>query len=96
MEGEIRIDIREYQNGFPTKKGISLPLGCWKILTSDTIVIDEALEKRTEHSLHLCRNVYCKVAENNVCMNIRQYWCAPDQDGSGMHECINGSVFKPR
>jgi hypothetical protein len=81
-KGEIRIDIREYQNGAPTKKGISLPLGRWKILSNDTIVIDEALEKKTERSLHLGGNVYCKVAENNVCVNIRQYWCPPDQDGS--------------
>jgi hypothetical protein len=80
-KGEVRIDIREFQNGAPTKKDISLPLGRWKILTNDIIGIDEALEKRLEGSLHLGGHVYCKVTENNVCVDIRQYWGPPDQDG---------------
>jgi hypothetical protein len=78
---EIRIDIREYQNGFPTKKGISLPMGRWKIWAESTENIDEALSKGSAYCLHLGGNIYCKVAENNVCVDIRQYWSPPDQDG---------------
>jgi hypothetical protein len=72
---------RRRGNNVPTKKGIRLPLGRWKILTNDTMFIDEALEKGQAHSLHLGGNVYCKVSEHGVCVDIRQYWTPPDHEG---------------
>jgi hypothetical protein len=73
-KGEIRIDIREYQNGVPTKKGISLPLGYWKILTNDTIVIDEALERRTNHiRIALSHNVTIKRFVNGLLTRFELY-----------------------
>ena len=31
-KGKLRVDIREYSKGFPTKKGISLDLNLWRVL----------------------------------------------------------------
>jgi hypothetical protein len=100
-KNEIGIDIREYERNatktsIPRKKGIRLTVGCWNILVDSTENIDEALSKGSAVRLHLGGNIYCKVAENNVCVNIRQYWCPPDQDLRGYDECINGSIFSSK
>ena len=79
------------RTAFLPRKVLVCPWDAGK-LTNDIMVIDEALEKRTERSLHLGGNVYCKVAENSFCVNIRQYWCPPDQN-KGFHEFIDGSIF---
>jgi hypothetical protein len=52
-KGKIRIDIWEYQINVPTKKGISLTLGRWKIWAESTENINEALIKGSAYSLHL-------------------------------------------
>jgi hypothetical protein len=83
-KNEIGIDIREYERNatktsISTKKGIRLTLGRWKMVAESTEKIDEALSEGSAFSLHLGGNIYYKVAENNVCVNIRQYWCPPDQ-----------------
>jgi hypothetical protein len=80
-KNEIAIDISEYESNIPTKKGIRLPLGRWKIWEESTEAVDDALSKGSTYSLHLGGSVYCKVAEHGVCIDIHQYWSPPNQDG---------------
>jgi hypothetical protein len=49
-KGDIRIDIRDYQVNVPTKKGISLTLGRWKIWAESTENIDKDLSKGSAYS----------------------------------------------
>jgi hypothetical protein len=81
VAGESENDIpliTEPKLYIPMKKGISLPLGRWKILSGATEDIDEALSKGSSYSIHLGGNVYCKVTDHGVCVDIRQYWSPPD------------------
>ena len=73
-QGEKRIDLREWNNNIPTKKGISLTLLRWKCLVDNLDKVDEALINNQSYSLHLGGNVYCKVRESNPCVDIRKYW----------------------
>ena len=73
-KGEQRVDLREWLNGKPTKKGISLTLMRWKNFVDYVEYLDEALENKKMYSSHLGGNVYCAVAESSKCVDIRQYW----------------------
>lgn len=73
-KGELRIDLREWKDGKPTKKGISLTLMRWKNWVDYIEYLDEALRKKEAYSSHLGDNVYCTISENAVCVDIRQYW----------------------
>jgi hypothetical protein len=83
---DVRVDVREYQHynchapTFPMKKGVSLPMGQWTILVDSTDSIDEAIDHGRAYIRHLGGNVYCKVAEHGVCIDIRQYWKPLGQD----------------
>jgi hypothetical protein len=72
--------VTESYTDIPTKKGISLSLGRWKILVDSIEDIDEALDHGRAYIRHLGGNVYCKVEERCVCVDIRQYWKPLGQD----------------
>ncbi|KAJ8307833.1 hypothetical protein KUTeg_014616 [Tegillarca granosa] len=83
-----RIDVREWniRNGerLPTKKGISLPLHCFKILSESLDLVDNALKNKEELKLHLGRNIYCVVSPTSPCVNIRKFW-KPDGENQSCH-----------
>ena len=58
----------------PTKKGISLILMRWKNLVHQLKYADAALQRKRSYGHHIGGNVCCNVAENGVCVDIRQYW----------------------
>ena len=48
--------------------------------------LDKALQEKKSYGRHIGGNVYCNVAENGVCVDIRQYWkpkeeLAPSEKG---------------
>ena len=73
-KGERRVDLREWQDGKPTKKGISLTLMRWKNWVDYIEYLDQALAAKQEYGSHLGGNVYCTVTKGSGCVNIRQYW----------------------
>jgi hypothetical protein len=70
--GELRVDIREWNEGKPTKKGISLPLSRWKNLVNIFDQIDEAKKGGIQFGQHLGGNVYCHLKSGYV--DVRKYW----------------------
>ena len=72
--GELRVDIREWKDNKPTKKGISLTLMRWKNLVNQIEYVDKALENKLSYGYHIGGNVHCSIGENSVCVDIRQYW----------------------
>ena len=72
--GELRVDIREWKDDRPTKKGISLTLMRWKNFVDQLEYVDKALENKQSYGSHLGGNVYCNIGERSVCVDIRQYW----------------------
>ena len=73
-KGDKRVDLRECDGEIPTKKGISLTLIRWKWLVDNIDYIDEALKKGDVYEQHLGGNVYVKIKQGGVCVDIRQYW----------------------
>lgn len=73
-KGELRVDLREWKDDKPTKKGISLTLMRWKNWVDQIEYVDEALHEKKSYVSHLGGNVYCHLADKSVCMDIRQYW----------------------
>jgi len=73
-KGDLRVDLREWDDNAPTKKGISLSLSRWKNWVETISYIDQALEDKTIYESHLGGNVYCQVQQDNPCVDIRQYW----------------------
>ena len=73
-KGELRVDIREWQDDKPTKKGISLTLMRWKNLIDQLEYVDKALQDKHSYWCHLGGNVYNNIGEGNVCVDIRQFW----------------------
>lgn len=73
-KGEMRVDLREWKDDKPTKKGISLTLMRWKNWVDYLEYADQALTDKKNYTSHLGGNVYCTVTEGSTCMNIRQYW----------------------
>ena len=76
---ELRIDLRKWRDGKPTKKGISLTLMQWKNCINQLEYMDRALDNKTSYEYHIDGNLYCTIAENGVCVDIRQYWKPGDQ-----------------
>ena len=89
--GEKRVDMREWDNDKPTKKGISLTLQRWKQLADHIELVDEALKDGRVYQIHLGGNVYCSVRENNPCVDIRQYWKPNDE----VVPCKKGLCLRP-
>ena len=73
-KGELRVDLREWMNDTPTKKGISLTLTRWKNFIDNIDSLDQALKDNHSYDNHLGGNVYCTVTEGSLCVDIRQYW----------------------
>ena len=71
--GELRVDIREWRDDKPTKKGISLTLMRWKNWVNQLEFAEKALHEKKSYGNHIGGNVYCTVAENSVYVDIRQY-----------------------
>ena len=73
-KGELRVDLREWKDHKPTKKGISLTLMHWKNWVDYLEYRDQAIAEKKHYKSHLGGNVYCTVNEGSACMDIRQYW----------------------
>ena len=71
---ELRIDLRKWRDGKLTKKGISLTLMRWKNCINQLECLDRALDNKTSYEYHIGGKVYCTIAENSVCVDIRKYW----------------------
>lgn len=78
-KGELRVDLREWCDNTPTRKGISLTLMRWKNLMDYVECLDQALTDKKAYNSHLGGNVYCQVQQDNPCVDIRQYW-KPEED----------------
>ena len=76
---ELRVDIKEWRDDKPTRKGISLTLMRWKNWVSQLELAEKDLHEKMSYGNHIGGNVYCTVAEYSVCVNIRQYW-KPEED----------------
>ena len=88
-KGELRVDLREWQNDYPTKKGISLNTMQFKDLSRGlSEVIDPVLKNEKgenkgathDERYHLGGGVYVTLTKNNPCVDIRQYWKPPNQN----------------
>ena len=85
-DDEIRVDIRlwEEDGTRATKKGVSLPLTRWKILTNNINVLSEALDKEERAeltsavSLHLGGGQYAGVMPHYSVVDLRQYFMTED------------------
>ena len=73
-KGELRVDLREWKDDKPTKKGISLTLMQWKNWVDYLEYADQAWTEKQNYKSHLGGNVYCTITEGSACMDIRQYW----------------------
>ena len=73
-KGELRVDLREWIDDKPTKKGISLTLMRWKNWDNYVEHVDRALEDKKAYSCHVGGNVYCTIDEGSKCVDLRQYW----------------------
>ena len=73
-KGELRVDLREWIDDKPTKKGISLTLMRWKNWVNYVEHVDRALEDKEAYRGHLGGNVYCTSGEGSKCVDLRQYW----------------------
>ena len=73
-KGELRVDLREWKDDKPTKKGISLTLMRWKNWVDYLEYADQARTENQNYKSHLGGNVYCTITEGITCMDIRQYW----------------------
>ena len=60
-KGELRVDIREWKEDKPTKKGISLILMRWKNWVRQLEYADAALQEKKSYGHHIGENVYCNV-----------------------------------
>ena len=77
-QGEDRIDIREWNLGektFPTRKGISLTLSRWKLLSANADEITSTMQGRKNSETHLGGNVFATVSKDfPFRVDIRQFW----------------------
>ena len=72
--GGVGVDLREWKDDKPTKKGISLTLMRWKNWVDYLEYADQARTEKQNYKSHLGGNVYCTITEGSACMDIRQYW----------------------
>lgn len=83
-KGELRVDLRQWENNYPSKKGVSLNLMQYKNLlaaldltitpafTNDQKELQFKAAKNGSH--HLGANVFVSARQDNPCVDIRQYW----------------------
>ena len=67
------MDLREWKDDKPTKKGISLTLMRWKNWVDSLKYADQARAEKKTYMGHLKGNVYCTVTEGSWCMDIRHW-----------------------
>ena len=72
-KGELQVDLREWKDDKPTKKGISLTLMRWKNRVDYLEYMDQSIAEKKHYKSHLGGNLYCTVNEGSACMDIRQY-----------------------
>ena len=77
------MDIREYVDGRPTKKGVKLPLRRWVSLKFHEAVFKENLEKvkkgeATNLFTHIGGNIYVTVKNPYWCVDIREFYLRED------------------
>ena len=70
-KGELRVDLREWKDDKPTKKGISLTLMRWKNWVDYLEYADQARTEKQNYKSHLGGNVYCTITEGSACMDIK-------------------------
>lgn len=83
-DGQLRVDIREWvtetQKTFPTKKGVSLTLPRWKLLTISFEDIDLCLKQNKPYQGHLGGNVFVTVSKDfPFRVDIRQFYIPPGE-----------------
>ena len=66
--GELRVDIREWRDDKPTKKGTSLTLMHWKNWVNQLEFTEKALHEKKSYRNHIGGNVYCTVEETSMCV----------------------------
>ena len=86
FRNEKRIDIREYDDAFPTKKGVSMTLQSWADLVglADTIeqkVTELARGLRVQEKYHIGHNIFVSMnSDFNNCVDIRHWWLPESSD----------------
>ena len=73
LKGELRVDLNEWKDDKPIKKGISLTLMQWKNWVDYLEYADQARTEKQNYKSHLGGNVYCTITEGSACIDIRQY-----------------------
>ena len=78
-KGESRLDLRVWENKFPTKNGVVLPLKRYLVLRRLMSNITTALEdvcssKQVNLKIHLGGNVHVTVNSPYACVNIRKWY----------------------
>ncbi len=68
------MDIREWRDDRPSKKGISLTLMRYKNLVYLLELADRAIQSKESFDRHLGGNVYITIGQDSACVDIRQYW----------------------
>lgn len=76
FNGVTRVHIREYQDGFPTKKGIALTPNRWAAVLFNLDDINERVQDlpNANYKKHLGGGVYVTVTKGYPCVNIRKYF----------------------
>ncbi|OWF53868.1 hypothetical protein KP79_PYT24052 [Mizuhopecten yessoensis] len=77
----LRIDIREWENGKPTKIGVSLTLSRWLTFCDAIEELEKALRSgKIDVRCHLGGNVFATVSNGYRCVNIRQFFKPESQE----------------
>ena len=99
-DDQLRVDIRTYEDNFqrPLKKGVSLSLARYKILTQYYDLLTEALGKAEKRELgsrvsyHLGGGVYASVTPGWSFVDLRQYFVPDDGEGE-LHPTKRGIML---
>ena len=80
-KGELRVDLREWKDDKPTKKGISLTLMRWKnwVYYLEYADMRNMRTEKQNYKSRLGGKVYCTITEGSAFMDIRQYWKSQDK-----------------
>jgi Transcriptional Coactivator p15 (PC4) len=83
FDGEIKIHIREYDDRFPTKNGVTFSGVRWASLLYHMDNINEAVQKlnvneAVDYKQHIGKGLYVCVKSDYKCVNFRKFFLAPD------------------
>ena len=81
-KGALRVDLREWKDDKPTKKGISLTLMRWKNWVDSLEYANQARAEKKPYMGHLGGNVYCTVLR------------AARKSGQKYETCIFGHFYR--